>query len=53
MKNQRNYIKELKAEAIKMIIQDGLSHAPITVLIFQVELIKTTLYRNIPGNIIR
>ena len=30
MKNQRNYSKELKAEAIKMIIKDGLSHAEVS-----------------------
>ena len=30
MKNQRNYSKELKEEAIKMIIKDGLSHAEVS-----------------------
>ena len=30
MKNQRNYSKELKAEAIKMIIQDGLTHGEVS-----------------------
>ena len=30
MKKQRNYSKELKAEAIKMIIQNGLSHEEVS-----------------------